>query len=379
MKKIFATAIILFAFRVIIFGQCEANYTYFDSSDSITFQNLTSGANNHFYWNFGDGSGSTDENPLHVFPDDGEYLVTLYVHDTLTNCSDYVENWITVDKIDTFACQLFLYYELYDCGVDSCLLTTDLSNNCSDYSIDCDAAQAMNAAWDISLGDGWKSTLFLVRLQAYSNIEPIGTKIEKEYYKTFPNQFDRSLNYQSCSANFEIHTEYRDTGALVTFTAMNKSATSYEWIVTGFGQPIFYYTPVAAHFYPYIDFEKYVPWMVNLRLYDANNNCGDTVRQQILIKTPNYGYWWGIDEHSSLKRDLQLYPNPSNGNFTLEFDALQSADEIIYITDALGSTVKSYQFDINSGKNSLEINLESLADGIYYLRLGEEVMKVFKE
>ncbi|MCF8238317.1 MAG: PKD domain-containing protein [Saprospiraceae bacterium] len=44
-------------------------------------------------WDFGDGSSSTDENPTHVYMDEGDYLVTL----TATNaCGDY-----TIEKIVT--------------------------------------------------------------------------------------------------------------------------------------------------------------------------------------------------------------------------------------------------------------------------------------
>lgn len=379
MKKVFFTVLLSQSANIALFGQCTANYTYFDNSDSIVFQNLSLGTNNHFYWNFGDGSGSNAVNPLHVFPGDGEYLVTLYVHDLVTDCSAYVQNWITVDKIDTFACQLLLSYDVYNCGDYTCLLTTDLSSNCSSFYIDCDAAHGLNSAWDIIFANSTSCpALFLDRIQAYSNIPPIGYKIEKEYYKTFPYQFDPSVNYQPCSANFEIITEYQDSGALVTFTAMNQNATSYEWIVTGFGQPIYYYTPIATHFYPYFYFERYMPWMVYLRLYDATNNCGDTVIQQILIKSLNYEHAVSVPELKNNTAEIKLYPNPTNGQFTLEFDAKQSTNEILYLTDALGNDVTVYQLDIHSGKNSFDINLESLANGIYYLRFGERVIKLVK-
>lgn len=87
----------------------------------------------------------------------------------------------------------------------------------------------------------------------------------------------------------------------------------------------------------------------------------------------------GIDETPSSESNLKLYPNPFNGSFTLEFDAKQSANETLYLIDGLGNTVKFYQFDIISGKNSFDINLESLASGLYYLRFGEKVIKLVKQ
>ncbi|MBK8875708.1 MAG: PKD domain-containing protein [Bacteroidetes bacterium] len=50
-----------------IYGQCTANYSYIANGETLSFTNLSSFSNAHFYWNFGDGSGSNDHSPIHVF------------------------------------------------------------------------------------------------------------------------------------------------------------------------------------------------------------------------------------------------------------------------------------------------------------------------
>jgi PKD repeat protein len=84
-NKFFIILIILLVRTIAAIGQCSASYSYSGNSDTLTFTNESTVSNAHFYWNFGDGSGSNEFSPTHIFPDDGKYLVTLYGADTLGN------------------------------------------------------------------------------------------------------------------------------------------------------------------------------------------------------------------------------------------------------------------------------------------------------
>ncbi|MEZ5029787.1 MAG: PKD domain-containing protein [Saprospiraceae bacterium] len=66
--------------------------------DTVAFTNQTTNWNS-LQWDFGDGSGSTDENPVHVYDDEGDYLVTL----TATNdCGDFIiEQVVTITSPPT--------------------------------------------------------------------------------------------------------------------------------------------------------------------------------------------------------------------------------------------------------------------------------------
>ena len=69
-------------------AQCAASFTAAAFNDSVVFTNTTNNAAARYYWNFGDGDGSYDQNPTHLFPDDGNYTVTLYLLDSINACSD---------------------------------------------------------------------------------------------------------------------------------------------------------------------------------------------------------------------------------------------------------------------------------------------------
>ena len=59
--------------------------------------NLSSGGNGNyqFFWDFGDGSGSTDAYPTHVYNSDGPWLLCLTM--TSANCTDTYCDTISVD------------------------------------------------------------------------------------------------------------------------------------------------------------------------------------------------------------------------------------------------------------------------------------------
>ena len=88
----------------------------------------------------------------------------------------------------------------------------------------------------------------------------------------------------------------------------------------------------------------------------------------------------GIQSISSVT-NLSIYPNPSNGQITLEWSVVSGQSSVrISIYDELGQIVYDNNQTQVAGKNSKQINLESLASGIYTLRMqstgGTAVRKV---
>ena len=81
----------------------------------------------------------------------------------------------------------------------------------------------------------------------------------------------------------------------------------------------------------------------------------------------------GVTKHSSTLSGIKVYPNPSNGEFTVE---LNSNDlKTIEVCDLTGRLVKSY-----TGKDEqVNINIKTLANGVYYLKiLSENTVEVIK-
>jgi PKD repeat protein len=66
-------------------GGCQAQYTYYPDStpaggaNGIQFIDLSSGNISSWYWDFGDGTYSTEQNPFHIYQQYGTYYVCLTI------------------------------------------------------------------------------------------------------------------------------------------------------------------------------------------------------------------------------------------------------------------------------------------------------------
>ena len=94
-------------------NNCQAGYYYYNV-DSIAlnyqFQDISYGNPNTWLWDFGDGTTSTEQNPLHAFPQQGTYLVCLTIENDSTGCLDtYCDSvWAGNNVQDCYA--FFRYY-----------------------------------------------------------------------------------------------------------------------------------------------------------------------------------------------------------------------------------------------------------------------------
>jgi len=63
---------------------------------AVTFMDLSRGYPSSRQWDFGDGSASTDENPVHTYEKPGKYTVTLTVTNDAGTDTAAQKNFITV-------------------------------------------------------------------------------------------------------------------------------------------------------------------------------------------------------------------------------------------------------------------------------------------
>lgn len=71
---------------VTVGGDCNANFDYLYGGTTVTFNDLSSGDVTTWYWDLGDGSTSTDADPVHTYASAGIYNVCLTIH-TSDGCS----------------------------------------------------------------------------------------------------------------------------------------------------------------------------------------------------------------------------------------------------------------------------------------------------
>lgn len=125
---------------------------------------------------------------------------------------------------------------------------------------------------------------------------------------------------------------------------------SYQWINCATSQPISGATN-----------QTYLPTMNgNYAVISTIGNCSETSD----CYTIN---WLGTNELSSMS-NVKVYPNPTNGSFNIELN--ETSD--VLITNCLGQKVSEYKNE----NGTLNIRLEHLNKGIYFVSINEETIKI---
>ena len=65
--------------------------------------------------------------------------------------------------------------------------------------------------------------------------------------------------------------------------------------------------------------------------------------------------------------DVSIYPNPTNGQFSLTINASANGSATVRIYDLLGQTIKEQEISISNGVNRLMFDIRGCSPGIYML------------
>ncbi len=183
---------------------CMSLFSYGANFETVNFYNQSFVSNAHYWWNFGDGTGSNYQNPVHAYPESGKYLVTLFAKDTVSNCSDYYEVWMDVTMYSIAPCSPSITDSVFNSGGIDYLKIIDLSSNYSGYAPGYDGGPASNyypaSNW-VYLDTAWGHARFLSRVEYYDTIG--GLQLKRSAYKTTMYNYSSDNNYSDCSANFE--------------------------------------------------------------------------------------------------------------------------------------------------------------------------------
>jgi PKD repeat protein len=142
-----------------------------------------------------------------------------------------------------------------------------------------------------------------------------------------------------------------------TFTPNNMTygPTAYTWVFEGSGRST---TPVSTHSFDYTD----TKYRVFLSVITQDGcNCIDSLTS---ITTS-----WAVGMNNLTSQGLSVYPNPSNGNITVEMQNWQSNETAtVNVIDATGKTVYQEQISNNlSGKANLQMS--GMAEGVYQIQV----------
>jgi hypothetical protein len=85
----------------------------------------------------------------------------------------------------------------------------------------------------------------------------------------------------------------------------------------------------------------------------------------IMFTTPNARVSASTTELGS----IALYPNPSNGQFTVNINSITDATAVITVIDAQGRQVLNQTEKLDKGNNAVAVHLKDATTGIYMLKV----------
>ncbi len=296
-------------------------------------------ANGQTYtWNFGDGTTSSEENPIHEFAEAGLYHVTLLVENACGISTSCQPVHVFFDKVANFTSDI-----REACATSMIVDFEDLSGQLPDTwawsfeggtpatSSDQNPSVTYTSAgiYDVQLiasGAGWSDTLILT-----------------DYIRLFDAIPDASFSYESDQLD-------------VDFTNATVFGTCYEWEF----EPAI----ISLDIDPEHKFSAFGSYNVQLI---ASNACGsDTVVQTVTVNNTSI-------ELPDFLTGIQVLPNPSSGLFVLELTG-EPIGMIRYdVLDILGQQVHAGTFDFSASPVRHSVNLPDVPSGQYFLRLWDGV------
>lgn len=181
------------------------------STSHIVFNNASRGVGLLYHWDFGDGSSSTIQNPLHLYSTEGNYQVSLSVEDRF-GCTDTIVKPGVVTISNPVAA-----FTISDSSATCPPLPVQVTNISTGYS---------SAFWDF--GDGNSSTQdapfhFYTTPGRYSL-----TLIAHGYGECFDTAF-RVINLKGPNGTFK-YTPLSDCfPSEVSFNAVTENTSQYTW------------------------------------------------------------------------------------------------------------------------------------------------------
>ncbi len=269
------------AFEDSLFNDCEASFAY-DIIGNYEYQFYNTSfysdsLNNEYFWDFGDGSNSNEENPVHVFANDGVYEVCLGIVSGIDSCTDYYCENIFVGNI--------------------------IPNDSINYSLDTCVEDAID-------------TFFVQQVITNQTTEVIIIwAIVQE---------NDSITY--------LFAEYHIDSAGVYYITLTINCAKYTYV------------------------------------------CGK------LISIDQEDITTGIKYIKQTEKYVSVYPNPATDNLNIDITTEKSSNPEVQILNSFGQVVYSEIYTINSGQNTVKMNISELPSGIYFVRAtfgNESIIKKF--
>ena len=302
----------------------------------IDFTNISTGDNTSYFWDFGNGDTSTQENPSYVYSSTGDYGVILTVSNQCGNQSSKIAQIKVLNNI-----------------IPNANFTIS-SNACEGdvISLNNSSTGASQFSWDF--GDGNTSSLTSPNHSYSIDGDKVVQLIATSSCGT--DTFSKTITiFDGAIANFTDNSTGDCFGLDVIFTdSSTGNPTSWLWDF-GDGNISTSANP-GSHSYSKAN-------VYNVTLIINKSGCTS-------IKTKTLGVCGvGINELNTNKF-LTVYPNPSSDIINLKTNIINN-NIIIEVFNIVGQRVLTKKTDMTIS-NDLKLDISNINNGVYFIKINNQ-------
>ena len=354
---------------------CDLTAAFSYSSDTCSVQFTDASSGNcctdilGWYWNFGDGSTATGQNPQHTYAASGTYnacLVIVGYNGDGECCTDSVCMPVTVN-CDTCVCEVNADFE-YD------------ANNCDvqfeDISTHSECTTITNWQWDFGDGNGSTaqnpahtyaaSGTYTVCLSVTGTLAD-GTTCEDDTCYDITVECD-----DPCICDVQADFRYSINGCFVQFddiSILSPCSQSFQW-EWDFGDGNMSNLQNPSHTYAASGSYTvcFTVWAT-----DGQTICKSTICYKIVVNCDGDADAAQFkNSYQDLPLELNIFPNPTSGDVFIEFSNPKNLAVNVTVLNSAGTTIAEL---LNEKDVQNEYSLkwspanDGFASGIYYIRI----------
>jgi PKD repeat protein len=343
-------------------GVCAGSATAFTDQTSHPGVTITS-----WVWNFGDGDNSILQNPEHTYASAGTYTIDLKIVSS-GGCSVIKSNALSI--ITQPGKPLT---PVGDTAV--CNGTTDLH-----YTVP-DVLSSASYAWSLipanaGIIEGMANTANLTIHSTFSGLMSIQVQAVNECGAgELSDMLPVNVTTIPDMATMPEGADSVNTDGLLIYdytTAGSPTATGYRWMID----------PATAGVVTGDQLTGTVSWTHEFSGIAqvgvvSGNDCGEAAEPA--LKTVVLYSTAGINDPGPYAFGFDVYPNPSDGKFTIRFTGHSLVNIGIILYNSMGMNIMEEKGLITPGKNSKVIDLSNQASGIYYIKVQSEEMTLIRK